>query len=82
MNPYEIIASPNWLDQHLGSILEAWTTRDVDGDRCRFCTDHLEAPVEDSSDQFCNEECAAAFETVMDARIALGHRDLEQRGYD
>jgi hypothetical protein len=70
------------LDQQLGSIMEAWTTRDVAADQCRFCNERLEEPTDDPSERFCSASCADDFETVMDARIALGRRDLEQRGYD
>jgi hypothetical protein len=82
MNPYEILGSPDYLDKHVGSILEAWTTRNVDADQCRFCSDRLDAPAEDAAERFCDEDCADAFETVMQARIALGQRDLSQRGFD
>jgi hypothetical protein len=34
------------------------------------------------AEKFCSEECEDRFETVMDARIAIGKRDLQQRGYD
>jgi hypothetical protein len=70
------------LDQQLGSLLEAWTTRDVPACQCRFCNEQLFEPVDDPAEQFCDCDCADAFETVLDARIALGNRDLHQRGYD
>lgn len=67
------------LDQQIGSILEAWINRDTKG-VCRFCNE----PVGDVApdERFCNDECKDRFETVMDARIAIGKRDLQQRGYD
>jgi hypothetical protein len=67
------------LDQRIGSILEAWVNRDT-GEGCRFCNE----PVGDvpAMEKFCSEECEDRFETVMDARIAIGKRDLQQRGYD
>jgi transposase-like protein len=70
------------LDQQLGSLLEAWTTRDVPSNQCRFCNEQLFEPVDDPAEQFCDCDCADAFETVLDTRIALGNRDLHQRGYD
>lgn len=69
------------LDQVVGSLLEAWTTREVPADHCRFCNESLdEEPLPDR--RFCDESCEADFEKVLEARIALGERDLEQRGYD
>ena len=70
------------LDQQLGSIIEAWATRDVAADQCRFCNETLDAPTDDPTERFCDEDCQIGWETVMDARIALGKRDLSQRGYD
>jgi hypothetical protein len=71
------------LDQRLGSLLGAWTTRDVPADRCRFCNERLnEGVVIDPDERFCDDDCEADFETVVDARLALGRRDLAQRGYD
>jgi hypothetical protein len=70
------------LDQQLGSLLEAWTTRDLPADQCRFCTERLAEAVDDPAEQFCDDDCEADFETVLDARVALGQRDLDQRGYD
>lgn len=68
------------LDQQLGSILEAWVTQET-GDRCRFCRQER---VRDASknDRFCSEGCREDFKQVQQARLALGQRDLEQRGYD
>lgn len=68
------------LDQKLGSILEAWINRGTPG-ACRFCNEPVDGALE-PSEQFCSEQCEERFETVMDARIALGQRDMEQRGYD
>ena len=82
MNPYEVLSSPEWLDQNLGSVLEAWATRDVAADQCRFCNETLDAPTDDPTERFCSASCSEHFETVMGARIALGKRDLDQRGYD
>ena len=67
------------LDQQIGSILEAWITRDTDG-VCRFCNSHVGDVAPD--ERFCTDECKDRFEKVLDARIALGKRDLQQRGYD
>ena len=70
------------LDQRIGSLLEAWATRDVAADQCRFCNETLDTPTEDPSERFCSESCSEHFGTVMDARIAISKRDLDQRGYD
>jgi hypothetical protein len=70
------------LDQQLGSLLEAWATRDVAPDQCRFCNERLAEPVDDPTERFCDDDCEAGFGTVVDARVVLGKRDLDQRGYD
>lgn len=72
------------LDQQIGSLLEAWATRDVEG--CRFCGASLDAD-RDPPEQFCDDErpwgeCKTEFGKVMTARLAFGERDLEQRGFD
>lgn len=69
------------LDQQIGSLLEAWYTRDVDEDQCRFCNERLDEPAP-AQERFCDDECEDAFEKVFEARLAIGKRDLEQRGYD
>jgi hypothetical protein len=71
----------NELDQQIGSILEAWINRDVDDDQCRFCNEQLDEPAP-PGDRYCDDECEAAMDQVFDARIAIGKRDMEQRGYD
>lgn len=74
MNPQQ-----RQLDQELGWLLESWTTRDT-GEGCRFCN----TPVGDvpNEEKFCDETCEERFEQVMEARVAVGKRDLQQRGYD
>ena len=68
------------LDQEIGSVLEAWTTRDT-GEYCRFCAnEHVgDAPPEE---RFCSDDCREDFQKVLDARITIGERDLELRGFD
>lgn len=73
--------SPSQLDQQLGSILEGWINRDVRDDQCRFCNAQLD-DEKPAADRYCDEECEEDFGTVMQARLALGRRDLNQRGYD
>ena len=69
------------LDQQIGSIIESWATRDVDENQCRFCNDELPEP-RPADERYCSIDCEEAFQKVMDARIAIGKRDLAQRGYD
>ena len=82
-----VIAMSSWdLDQQIGSLLEAWATRDIEG--CRFCGASLDGGGDpEPSEQFCDEErpwgeCKTEYGKVMTARIAFSERDLEQRGYD
>lgn len=72
----------NQLDQQLGSLLEGWINRDTPDDCCRFCNDPLGEPRESPADRFCDIDCEEDFNTVLSARIALGKRDLNQRGFD
>lgn len=73
------------LDQQLGSLIEAWYTRDVPDGHCQFCNEEIDdvdaAPSEGVHD-YCSEQCREGAQTVQDARLALGQRDLRQRGYD
>lgn len=67
------------LDQSIGSLLESWINRDTDD--CRFCNEPVEGDPP-TSEQFCDDGCEENWELVSEARIAIGSRDLEQRGYD
>ena len=66
-------------DQWIGSILERWLTTNLPG-RCRFCRKPV--TTEDPTVMFCSIECKKNWELVQAARIAIGKRDLKQRGYD
>lgn len=67
------------LDQQIGSLLEAWPTRDTDD--CRFCNAPLSGDTEPKN-QFCTSDCREMFDDIMEARAHLGARDLQQRGFD
>lgn len=54
-------------------------TRDT-GESCRWCGEHVGDVPE--GEKFCGDDCEESFSTVMDARLELGKRDIEQRGYD
>lgn len=69
------------LDQAIGSIIKAWTTRDVDDDQCRFCNERLDEP-KPPAERYCDETCEERMDKVFEARIAIGKRDMAQRGYD
>jgi hypothetical protein len=69
-------------DQILGSILERWLTTKVPKNKCRFCRKELKKPAHDPKNQFCDQECFRGWQKVMAARLAIGKRDLKQRGYD
>jgi hypothetical protein len=73
--------NPDQLDQLLGSMMEAWINRDVDEDQCRFCNERLEEATP-AAERYCSVECEQRMETVLEARVAIGNRDMEQRGYD
>lgn len=70
------------LNAKLGSLLEAWYTRDTAG--CDFCNAPSPEYQDDDTGQneFCDEECKEAFEQIFEARLTLGNRDMAQRGYD
>lgn len=70
-------------DQLLGSVMENWVTRDVPHGHCRFCNESVgDDAVTEGRQQFCDTDCKEQFQTVFSARLALGRRDLDQRGYD
>jgi hypothetical protein len=72
------------LNAQIGSILEGWLLEGVTG-ACQFCREDL-GPDDDTVTKgelvFCSEECREDWKTVQEARLALGKRDLEQRGFD
>ncbi len=73
-------------DEAIGSLLEHWLTRDT-GQRCRFdnvplAEGSLTDKLRDASLRFCGAECRKAFETISEARVVLGLRDLNRRGFD
>lgn len=75
--------TPYWNndnDQMIGSVLESWVNRDT-GEYCRFCADVHVGDVE-SNEKFCSDECRERFDQVFDARLAIGKRDIDLRGYD
>lgn len=68
------------IDAQIGSLLERWITIET-GEYCRFCRTER-VPDEPIQDRFCSEDCEQAFETVLNARLEIGKRDMDQRGYD
>lgn len=75
--------APYWkisIDQQIGSLLERWATRDTE-EYCRFCAVEHVGDVEPDA-KYCSEQCERRFQRIMEARIALGKRDLSLRGYD
>jgi len=82
MNSNQIPTAPDggldW-DQLIGSILERWLTTKISG-KCRFCRKPVEAT--NPREQFCGPECREDWKLVQAARIAIGRRDLKQRGYN
>lgn len=69
------------LDQKIGSLLEAWINRPTGEANCRFCEEPLEEE-KPANKRYCSDDCEKALRKVMEARIAIGERDLQQRGYD
>ena len=67
------------VDRMIGSYLERWITMDT-GIYCRFC--RVEVAREDGAGDYCCGDCEDSFRAVMEARIEIGNRDLDQRGYD
>lgn len=82
-DPYAFNESAmDWIDVHIGSLLEAWLTRDTPG--CDYCNEPLDEETvhRDSGLTFCDESCRVDYETVREARTVIGERDLRQRGFD
>jgi hypothetical protein len=71
------------LDGSIGSMLEAWLTRDT-GPRCRFDNVPLadRGLLQNPALRFCGPACREAFRKVQEARVVLGKRDLKRRGFD
>lgn len=82
-DPYQYnSAGSDWIDLNIGSLMEAWLTRDTPG--CDYCNE----PVFEGETlrweglKFCDEGCRVDYETVREARSVIGERDLRQRGFD
>lgn len=78
---FNTVAS-DWIDVHIGSLLEAWLTRDTPG--CDYCNEPLieGETLRDAGLKFCDEACRVDYETVRETRLMIGERDLRQRGFD
>ena len=70
------------INRQLGSLLERWYTRDTPG--CAFCNvpDPAFTHEDTGAREFCDDECRQDFERIVNARLAVGKRDMAQRGYD
>lgn len=69
-------------DETIGSLLDHWLTRKMNG-RCRFDNVELVERFEGHPElQFCGPKCRESFDKVVAARIAIGARDLDRRGFD
>lgn len=84
------ISTRSRLDQAIGSLLERWLNEDT-GELCTFCREErvrlkppdVSEPAGDwDGEKFCSRTCADRFGKVFEARLEIGKRDLDQRGYD
>ena len=69
------------LNDTIGSLLENWLTTNCPPGYCRFCRKPVDARLKPAV-QFCDKKCHENWNIVSKARIVIGERDLEQRGYD
>ena len=76
-----LFANMPWINENIGSMLEAQLTRPTALDQCRQCMKRMdqEKPVEE---RFCSPECRHEWEQLRDLRIAQGKHDLRVRGFD
>jgi hypothetical protein len=83
VDPYQFnSAGSDWIDVQIGSLLEAWLTRDTPG--CDYCNETLDEDevLRDGGLTFCDSGCRSDYQTVREARLVIGERDLRQRGFD
>ena len=69
----------NCTDEAIGSWLENWLTRQDGTSLCRFCNTKLSTTT---LPHFCTGSCKKNFEVVQHARLLIGERDFERRGFD
>jgi hypothetical protein len=78
-----LFPSMPWINQNVGSTMEAQLLRYGDDGQCRQCGKFFEklkgASIEN---RFCSEACSNEWHHLMEARIAQGKHDLRVRGYD
>lgn len=67
-------------DEVIGSILERWLTTTYKS-KCRFCRKPVSKDMK-PPDQFCSKDCKEKWQKIMEARLVIGKRDLDRRGYD
>jgi len=76
-----LFANIPWINENIGSMLEAQLTRPTDPDQCRQCLKRM-PEVKPIPERFCSPKCREEWENLLKLRIAQGKHDLRVRGYD
>ena len=72
-----------YLNDSIGSMLEAQLLRYREQNQCRQCGKVDEGLREKKvEERFCSEDCSKQWLQVMEVRIAQGKHDLRVRGFD
>jgi len=76
-----LFASMPWINQIIGSVMEAQLHRYREPNQCRQCG--VIMPEEKPApERFCSAECRKEWHALLDLRIAQGKHDLRTRGFD
>lgn len=72
-----------WINENIGSIMDAQLLRFKEPNQCRQCGKVDEALREKKvEERFCSEACSKEWHSLLDTRVKQGLHDLRTRGYD
>ena len=77
-----------WINEGIGSMLEAQLLRYNDPHQCRQCG-KFDRNIENTGEhengdlkRFCSEKCRDEWMAIFELRLAQGKHDLRTRGFD
>ena len=78
-----LFASMPWINENVGSMMDAQLLRFKEPNQCRQCGKIDEAlRAKKVEERFCSEKCSKEWHALLDTRVAQGLHDLRTRGYD
>jgi hypothetical protein len=78
-----LFANMPWINQNIGSMMEAQLVKYKEPNQCRSCGKHDESlRGKEAKDRFCSDQCRSDWNRLLEVRIAQGKHDLRTRGFD